>query len=52
MSIRIAIDEVELRKQVKGAGGKWDPNRQAWQLPYEKVMELGLSDRILENKSF
>ena len=37
---------------VKAAGGKWDPNRQAWQLPYEKVIELGLSDRILDGEVF
>jgi len=46
MSIRIAIDELELRNRVKAAGGKWDPKRQVWQISYEKVTELGLSDRI------
>jgi len=52
MSIRIAIDEVEQRKRVKAAGGKWDPKRQVWQLPYEKVTELGLSDRIVDTGLF
>jgi hypothetical protein len=51
MSIRIAIDEIELRMRVKVAGGKWDPKRQVWQLAYEKVTELGLSDRIVDNES-
>ena len=52
MSIRIAIDEIESRSKVKAAGGKWDPKRQVWQLPYEKVTELGLSDRIVDNEHF
>ena len=52
MNIRIAIDEIESRRKVKAAGGKWDPKRQVWQLPYEKVTELGLSDRIVDNEPF
>ena len=52
MSLRIAIDEVEHRKRVKSAGGKWDPKRQVWELPYEKVTELGLSDRIVDDELF
>lgn len=43
----IEIDELESKRQVKTAGGKWDPKRQVWQLPYEKVTALGLSDRIV-----
>lgn len=50
MNIRIAYDEVEQRKRVKTAGGKWDANRQAWQLSYEKVIELGLSDRMVDGQ--
>ena len=42
MNIRIAYDEVEQSKGVKAAGGKWEANRQPWQLTYEKVIELGL----------
>ena len=52
MNILIAIDEIESRRKVKAAGGKWDPKRQVWQLPYEKVTELGLSDRIVDNEPF
>jgi len=36
------------RRPVKASGGKQDPRRKVWQLPYEKVTELGLSDRIVE----
>jgi len=47
MNIRIAYEEVEIRKQVKAAGGKWDPNNQVWQLCYKKVIELGMQDRLV-----
>jgi len=47
VNIRIAIDENDSRKRVKAAGGKRVPKRQVWQLAYEKLMELGLSDRIV-----
>ena len=51
MRIRIAIDEIEVRRRVKTAGGKWDLRRQVWQLPYEKVTALGISDRIVDDES-
>ncbi len=50
VSIGIAYDEVKARKQVKAAGGKWDPTRQVWQLGYDKVLELGMADRIVDNE--
>jgi len=50
VNIRIAIDETESRREVKAAGGKWDPKLRVWQLPYEKVTELGLSDRIVDTE--
>jgi hypothetical protein len=52
MCIRIARDEVESRSRVKAAGGKWDPKRQVWELPYEKVAELGLTDLIVARGHF
>ena len=51
MGIRIAIDEVEQRDQVKAAGGKWDPRQKVWRLSYEKVMELRLSNRIVHKEA-
>ena len=52
VNIRITIDEIESRRKVKAAGGKWDPKRKVWQLPYEKVTALGLLDRIVDNEPF
>ena len=50
VNIHIAIDKLESRRRVKAAGGKQDPKRQLWQLLYEKVAELGLSDRIADTE--
>ena len=49
--IRIGFNEVELRGKIKSCGGKWDPARKVWQLSYEKVKELDLLDRIVDDKA-
>ena len=46
--VRIALPEVEVRNQVKRAGGRWDPQRRVWELRYDRVVALGLADRIVE----
>ena len=38
VNLRIAVDEGELRNRVKKAGGKWDPQKQAWRLAYREVL--------------
>ena len=48
VNLRINVDEVELRKRVKTVGGKWNPGKQVWSLPYKSVVELGLTDRIVD----
>ncbi len=45
--VRVAWDEQELRGKVKGAGGRWRPERKLWELPYSKVVELGLEERMV-----
>ncbi len=44
--VYIGYDEEELRRRIKGAGGKWDYRRQLWKLCYKKVQILGLEERI------
>ena len=48
MNIRILTNEYHLRIKVKAAGGTWDHKKQVWRLPYKQVLELGLSNRIVE----
>ena len=48
--IRVTGPEVEVRKQVKFAGGIWDPQRCVWKLRYDQVVALGLEDRIVASE--
>ena len=48
--LRVRYKEVHIRNLVKGAGGKWNREKQAWELPYGQVKMLGLENRmILQN---
>jgi hypothetical protein len=42
---------MELPQEVKRAGGKWNLQRQVWELRYDQVMALGLERRIVKGKS-
>ena len=50
VEIHIDWSEEELREQVKSAGGRWNPERKLWRLPYGEVAALGLEKRIVERK--
>lgn len=47
MAIRVALGEVDVRRQVKQAGGKWNPQKKVWELRYDQVVRLGLQARIV-----
>ena len=49
LGIRVVGYELELREQVKRAGGIWRPRQQLWELPYGQILALGLEDRIVDN---
>jgi hypothetical protein len=51
MAIRIGYNEIDLRSRIKACGGKWDASKKVWQLPYEKVKELDLLDRIVDDNA-
>jgi len=46
VSVHINLKEVDLQRQVKQAGGKWNRARQLWDLRYDQALALGLADRI------
>lgn len=50
MNIRIDYNELELRSRIKVCGGKWNPQKKMWQLSYQKIKELDLLDRIVDDK--
>ena len=47
MGIWLPYDDVELQKEVKAAGGQWNPQRQTWELTYGKIRELKITAFIL-----
>ena len=47
--ISVGFHEVELREQVKAAGGRWHPEAVAGSLPYERIVSLGLTERMMES---
>jgi len=49
--VRLAWSEVTLRQQVKQVGGRWDPQRQVWEVRYAQAVALGLAERILDSES-
>jgi hypothetical protein len=50
VSIRIYIDEIELRQKVKMLGGRWNSKEKLWKIAYGKVRILNLEERLIEGK--
>jgi len=48
VGLRVAFADVAVRERVKQAGGKWNPERRIWQLRYDRVVALGLNNRIVD----
>jgi hypothetical protein len=48
VGVQIAAREVELRGRIKQAGGRWDAQRQVWELRYEQAVALGVTERIVK----
>jgi hypothetical protein len=46
--VHVGFAEVEMREQVKQAGGKWNRSRKVWELRYDQVVALKLEARIEE----
>jgi hypothetical protein len=46
VAIKIGFDEASLRVKVKPSGGQWNNDRKLWILPREKLVALGLKERI------
>jgi hypothetical protein len=47
VDLRVAFADVAVRERVKQAGGTWNPERRVWQLRYDYVVALGLTNRIV-----
>jgi hypothetical protein len=49
--VKVAFQERELRRQIKEEGGVWNPDKQAWEMRYDHVIALGLTQRIVDEAS-
>ena len=47
----VGFAEVELREQLKQAGGKWSHSRKVWEPRYEPIVALKLEAQIVEEKA-
>jgi hypothetical protein len=47
----LCFPKEDFASKVKEAGGIWNPNKQAWQLRYDRAITLGLKERIIEDAS-
>ena len=50
VAVRIAYTETELRARIKTAGGIWRPRHKLWEIDWKTVRELGLQDRVLDQR--
>jgi len=51
MKLKIKYGETDLGIAVKSIGGKWNKEKKYWELPYGKVLTLGLENRIIHDKT-
>jgi len=38
VQVRVAVSEIVVQRQVKNAGGRWNPQRGVWELRYDRVV--------------
>jgi hypothetical protein len=44
--VKVDINDENLRRLVKCAGGKWYQKERVWKLSYKEILKLGIEDRI------
>ena len=48
VGLRIRYGEIDLARRVKSLGGKWNPRKKVWEIPYRYSKILRLEDRIVK----
>ncbi|TGD71040.1 hypothetical protein E4634_19530 [Mangrovimicrobium sediminis] len=48
VALRVAYEDVELRKKVKAAGAWWSRTGQAWVMRRDTAVQLGIAHRVQE----
>ena len=49
VSLRVERWELAVRQAVERAGGRWNPGGRVWEMGYDRAVELGLEDRIVDD---
>jgi hypothetical protein len=47
--LKVEINDANLRRIVKNAGGKWHQKEKVWMLPYKEIIKLRLENKIEQN---
>jgi hypothetical protein len=50
VGLRIGFREVELQRRIRQAGGKWNAADRLWEIRYNQVVKLDLTERIEKKK--
>jgi hypothetical protein len=50
VGVCVEVHEVSLQRQVKLAGGRWNPTRRVWELRHDQALKLGVRERIERTK--
>jgi len=48
VGLRVELQETELQRRVKQAGGKWNSAKREWEIHYDRAVALGLKKRIVK----
>jgi len=51
IGLKVKYGEVHIGRLIKAAGGKWNPHKKLWELPYKEALALGLENRIAYEKN-
>ena len=49
--IRVGYEETDLREKITTKGGKWNKQKKVWQIWYGDVVDLELTERIVQIKN-
>ncbi len=50
VGVRVGMEEQELQKRVKQAGGRWNKEERVWEIRYDRAVSIGVKDRIARGK--
>jgi len=49
VKIKIGYGEIDLRQRIKALGAVWNKTEKVWEMKYEIVKTLGLTERIIDS---